>query len=152
MLLDNEVSFSVVSPQAVQVSRQLSQLTYAKAAMSDEADYVFILADADAAAVEHAVMTAKTGLLTNPELAATIVLEAKAIIPGEGLALRGPGVELVHFVSIDANGDWVGKRAQQVREFPLGIDMVFLDARGQVVCIPRTTTVEKQVTYGLCSC
>lgn len=152
MLLDTEVSFSVVSPQATELARRFSQLTYAKAVSCNDADYIFVLADALGDALEHALAAAKSGHLINPALAATVVIEAKAITPGQGLALSGPGILGVHRVDIKTGGEWLGQRKQQVREYPLGIDLVFLDPGGGVVCIPRTTAIEERVTDGICSC
>lgn len=144
LLLDTEVSFCVVSRQAPELARRFSQLTYAKAANCGEADYIFVLADALGTALEDAVTAAKSGHLINPALAATVVIEAQKITPGQGLALRGPGILGVHQVDIKTDGEWLDQRAQQVREYPLGIDLIFLDPSGRLVCIPRTTAIEER--------
>ena len=45
MLLDGEVSFNVISKNDIDVSRTMSQMTYAKIKPVEEADYIFVLDD-----------------------------------------------------------------------------------------------------------
>lgn len=144
MLLDTEVSFKVVSPQEISLNRLFSQLTYAKAIKCQEADFIFVLADADGQNLEDALAAAKPGILTDPHRSATVIVEAYEIASGQGLALSGPGIEKEHLVEIKTSGQWLKKREEQVKEYPLGIDIIFLDANGQVICIPRTTTIEER--------
>lgn len=144
MLLDTEVSFKVVSPQEASLTRLLSQLTYARVIKCQEADFIFILADADGQNLEDALGAAKPGILTDPHCSATVIVEADKIASGQRLALSGPGIENEHLVEIKAAGQWLKKREEQIKEYPLGIDMIFLDAGGQVICIPRTTTIEER--------
>jgi len=144
MLLDTEVSFCAVSPRAAEFTRLFGSLTYAKSKPCHDADYIFVLADASGEARDAALSVAKTGLLTHPHRAATVIMEAQQITDDEGLVLRGPGIQSEHIVAIQTAGEWVGIRAEQNREYPLGIDLIFLDADARLICIPRTTTIEER--------
>jgi len=130
MLLDTEVSFNVVSPRAAELTRIFSQLTYATASKGHEADFIFVLADADSRIMEEALTIAKPGTLIDPQRSATVIVEADEIASGQGLALSGPGVEDEHLVEIKTSGQWIKKREEQTKEYPLGIDLIFLDAHG----------------------
>jgi len=145
MLLDTEVSFTIVSPQETSLTRLFRQLTYARATPCPEADFIFVLADARDQRMEEALATAKPGTINDPHRSATVIIEASKISSGKGLALSGPGIETEHLVEINTYGQWLKNRNEQVKEYPLGIDVIFLDAVGQVTCIPRTTTIEERL-------
>jgi alpha-D-ribose 1-methylphosphonate 5-triphosphate synthase subunit PhnH len=37
--------------------------------------------------------------------------------------------------------EWIAARAAKNREYPLGVDMIFVDPEGRVAALPRTTGV-----------
>jgi alpha-D-ribose 1-methylphosphonate 5-triphosphate synthase subunit PhnH len=85
------------------------------------------------------------GSLESPEKGATLLVEVDAL--GDGplvVELSGPGIPQKHHLQITGlHTDWLIRRAQWNTSFPLGIDMLLMDA-AQVAAIPRTTRVAVQ--------
>lgn len=143
MLLDTEVSFKVFSEREEKITSMLNQLTYAKTAPADQADFVFILKDCDPT---PAIQAAKTGSLNNPHESAILIIETESVSEGLELILKGPGIKTEHIVHI-ANADtWLDIRNEKNKEFPLGIDIILTNAKNDVLCLPRATQMRKRVT------
>ncbi|QRG69070.1 phosphonate C-P lyase system protein PhnH [Brevibacillus choshinensis] len=147
MLLDTEVTFAVVADGEQQelVTRLFNQLTYAKSVEIDQADYAFVLSSAKAEQLEAALEMAKTGELINPHESATIVVEADLVSQEKGLVLRGPGIETETVARVERSGEWLRVRAEKNEEFPLGIDILFVDREHRLLGLPRTTKVEQVI-------
>ncbi|MDJ0599028.1 MAG: phosphonate C-P lyase system protein PhnH [Crocosphaera sp.] len=82
------------------------------------------------------------GDLSNPEKGATLILVGKAIGKGDfKLHLTGPGIANSNIVFLQGfNPDWFTLRNQWNRNFPLGVDLILLDAE-QLLALPRTTVI-----------
>ncbi|WP_127581373.1 phosphonate C-P lyase system protein PhnH [Paenibacillus koleovorans] len=149
MLLDTEVTFKVVSGEEAAVMTQfLNQTTYARAVETEKADYVFVLRDAVPEDVLHTLRNAKIGKLADPHHSATVIIEVESISEaqghGRGLRLRGPGIQTASYVQLEPQPDWVELRAERNVEFPLGLDLLFMDAEHRLFALPRTTQVERE--------
>lgn len=142
-LLDQEVSFKVFSTQADTVNQTINQLTYAKPTETHHADYLFILQDAEKGCFEEAIMNAKPGTLKNPHASATIIVEVESVTTGEALLLKGPGIHTTELVHLDINGNWLESRQEKNKEYPLGIDLIFIDQNHQLLSLPRTTQITR---------
>ncbi|MBI5781256.1 MAG: phosphonate C-P lyase system protein PhnH [Rhodocyclales bacterium] len=82
------------------------------------------------------------GSLESPEFGATILVGIDGV--GEGaltLELEGPGVNGRRTLCLAGlHPDWLVRRADWVGSFPLGVDLLFSDARC-LVALPRTTHI-----------
>lgn len=145
MLFDTEVTFKVVSEREAEITKLLNQLTYAKAAEAQIADFILVLHDAGLLDLGKAFTAAYPGDLMDPHRAATIIVEADALSNEGNLALTGPGIDQKSYVMVQAAGNWVELRAEKNAEYPLGIDLIFTDSDHNLLCIPRTTQIAKQV-------
>ena len=143
MLLDAEVSFKIVSHEEEKISKLVNQLTYGKYTSLEEADFIFIMKDADEDMVEQTFKAAKIGDLIDPHKSATIVVEAEEISGNKELMLTGPGIKKENYMQVKIKGDWLGEREKKNIEYPLGIDMILLDEESNVMCLPRTTQIKK---------
>lgn len=143
MLLDAEVSFKIVSHEEEKISKLVNQLTYGKYTSLEEADFIFIMKDADEDMVEQAFKAAKIGDLIDPHKSATIVVEVEEISGNKELMLTGPGIKKENYMQVKIKGDWLGEREKKNIEYPLGIDMILLDEESNVMCLPRTTQIKK---------
>lgn len=143
MLLDAQASFKIVSKKEHEIAAAVNQLTYAKNQSTEEADYIFIFKDADEKMLEEAVRAAKIGSLIDPHKSATVIIEAEQIFKAEEYRLKGPGIESTAYISIKTESDWVKERENKITEYPLGIDLIFVDKVANIVCLPRTTKVQK---------
>ncbi|UFT99314.1 phosphonate C-P lyase system protein PhnH [Radiobacillus kanasensis] len=142
-LFDQEVSFKVFSAQADTVSKTINQLTYAKPTKTEQADYLLILQDAEMGSLEEAIAHAKPGTLKNPHTSATIIVEAEAVTSGEYLLLKGPGIQTTESAYLDVKENWLKSRQEKNKEYPLGIDLMFIDQHHQLLSLPRTTQITR---------
>ena len=83
------------------------------------------------------------GTLDSPEFGATVILKGQQVGSGElNLNLTGPGIPSQggkKKLSLNGfNQDWFVRRQELVSNFPLGIDLILVDAV-RVTVIPRTT-------------
>lgn len=146
MLLDTEVTFKVVSKREKEMALVLSQSTYAKEVELEEADFIFILSDAEPSDVIGALQTAKIGELQDPHNSATIIIETAGLSGGTGtnLLLSGPGIQTTAKAEIQVTYEWMAIRAERNTEFPLGLDLIFTDSFHRMLALPRTTQVMKE--------
>jgi len=143
MLMDTEVAFKIVSKKENEITRLVNRLTYAKAEETRKADYVYILLDSTKEELADALETCSAGDLTNPHKSAFVILEAESLGGHENLEFSGPGIKNANRVSINAGNDWIDIRSKKNCEYPLGIDMIFTDREGSIVCVPRTTRIKR---------
>jgi alpha-D-ribose 1-methylphosphonate 5-triphosphate synthase subunit PhnH len=142
-LFDQEVSIKVFSTQADTVSKTINQLTYAKSTDTKKADFLLILQDAEKGSLEEAIINAKPGTLKNPHTSAVIFVEAESVTSGEALLLKGPGIHTTELVHLDINENWLESRQEKNKEYPLGIDLIFIDRNHQLLSLPRTTQITR---------
>ncbi|MDQ7092532.1 phosphonate C-P lyase system protein PhnH [Desulfosporosinus sp. PR] len=145
MLFDTEVTFKVCSQAEAEITKLISQLTYARAAELASADYILVLQDAAAEDLETAFNKSYPGDLLNPHKGATILIEAEAVSNGRNLRLTGPGIQEEQYIDVKASPCWIDLRAEKNREYPLGVDVMFTDGESNILCLPRTTQIRKQV-------
>lgn len=141
MVLDREVSFNVVSEQGNDVSKLISEITYAQAKPVEEADYIFVLEDKCSESLDEIIEKSKIGDLVDPQKSATIIAEVQCISKDGDIELEGPGIQDVNKIGICSNKKWINARKNKNEEYPLGIDLIFIDEKSNLVCIPRTTKI-----------
>ncbi|MDM5285857.1 phosphonate C-P lyase system protein PhnH [Peribacillus frigoritolerans] len=142
-VLDPEVSFKVISKAEEAVSRMINQLTYSKPVDLPEADFIFILHDASEEQMKEALNKAKVGNLLNPHESAMIILEVPDVTKGDSMILSGPGIQDESFLSLPNVSAWLAARNEKNMEFPLGIDMYFVDQQDRLIALPRTTQISE---------
>ena len=103
----------------------------------------FIVADAAIPPVPD--FSPNLGTLDSPEFGATLILKGKQVGSGElSLNLTGPGIPFqagkqeLKMSLMGFHQDWFVLRQELVSNFPLGIDLILVDAV-RVTVIPRTT-------------
>jgi alpha-D-ribose 1-methylphosphonate 5-triphosphate synthase subunit PhnH len=83
------------------------------------------------------------GTLTNPHPSATIIMETMHLSNESSLCLSGPGIKTTHSLSVDGSDAWLEARAYVNKEYPLGMDLIFVDEAANIASIPRTTKIAK---------
>ncbi|MCD5414024.1 MAG: phosphonate C-P lyase system protein PhnH [Clostridiales bacterium] len=141
MLLDAEVSYFVAGDVEGKASDLIARLTYAKSVSVSEADFIFVLASASNSEKDEALMEAKIGTLINPHLSATVICEVESVSQGEANLSSGPGIKGHKIIYMDYFDRWIDIRSKKNDEYPLGIEMYFLDKSSDLMALPRTTTV-----------
>ena len=84
------------------------------------------------------------GTLEDPQLGATLSVECDALKGDGELVMKGPGIENSARCQIEIQADWIEARTEKNAEFPLGVDLIFVDSAGQILCLPRTTQINKE--------
>ena len=143
MLLDGEVSFNIVSKNYIDVSGTISQMTYAKVKSVEEADYIFVLDDLCDEKLSEVIENSKIGDLIDPNKSATIIVEKDLIESAGDLVFKGPGIKNESTVNISGDRKWINYRNNKNLEYPLGVDMIFIDKNDNVISIPRTTLIKE---------
>lgn len=79
-----------------------------------------------------------------PETSTTVIVQTRGLAAGEGLTLRGPGIEDTHRLAVSGlrNGVW-REWADNGLLFPCGVDLILVDGQ-TLAALPRTTTVTEQ--------
>ncbi|KAB2953460.1 phosphonate C-P lyase system protein PhnH [Heliorestis acidaminivorans] len=142
MLLDTEVTFHILGQNSETISKYVSQITYAKSAPLHEADFIFLLQNREAGQLVNAIEQCKSGELINPHQSATLIVEVEKISKEEKYQLKGPGIETVQFMNIYEKDNWIEARAQKNINYPIGIDIYFLDPEARLLALPRTTIID----------
>lgn len=142
-LLDGEVSFHIVGENSARVEAYFSSLTFSKEIPLSEANYVFILKDTAPEKIQEVFRKVDKGTLENPDQSATILLEVERLSTDKQLAFTGPGIQENVYVEIEGHEHWLVARAEKNREYPLGVDLILMDSNSKLMCIPRTTRIEK---------
>ncbi|MEC0231804.1 phosphonate C-P lyase system protein PhnH [Paenibacillus alba] len=142
MLLDTEVSFKVFSERETQVTQWFKQTSYAREAEVGEADYIFVLRDAQPDDLLQALQAAKIGDLRDPHFSATLIIETDSLYGGTKLRLSGPGIQSFSSAEMLLGGNWMDARAERNAEYPLGLDCILVDASHRLLALPRTTQVQ----------
>ena len=138
-LLNHDVSFWVGGVPQIQQYFMLN--TGSQPTSAAQADFLFL--KGHQAAGKH-IQVARIGEPEYPETGAFIIIDSTHIsdTPIENsieLLLQGPGVkgqrkayvEGVHATVLD-------QLLQKNEEYPLGVDTIFTDRNGKVLCLPRT--------------
>lgn len=136
-LLDAEVSFCFNNNINLDDVEMINQITYSKSKSADEADFIIITKDCDD--IYEIMNKAKIGELRNPHRSATVIIEVDEMNNNEGIVLVGPGIKTTQKLKISNYDLWKEIREKKNKEFPLGIDIILTDEKGNIACIPRTT-------------
>jgi alpha-D-ribose 1-methylphosphonate 5-triphosphate synthase subunit PhnH len=143
-LLDHEVSFAVVGDGGPENLQSLiAGRTRSRVAAPHEADFL-IVAGGDSGGE---TLRARRGTLSYPDTSATVVYRVKSLLFVEGdevrASLKGPGIrEEIRLGDIRGLAPReLGYLREANAEFPLGVDAVFIDDAGRILCIPRSTDI-----------
>lgn len=84
-----------------------------------------------------------TGDAFAPQNGALVCQLVDAVGDGEPWLLTGPGVDgSIELRVAGLDPRFLEARARKVADFPAGIDVLLIDARGAIAALPRTTKVE----------
>lgn len=146
MLLDADTNFHMVT-QDQELIQQFSQLTYCLPVTLEEANFVFLMED-ERAQLNDALEHCSIGTLEDPHMGATLIIECESITNETEMILKGPGIQHTNNLHIAGLREgWQDIREACNREYPMGIDMICIDASGNCVVLPRTTQIERDQTW-----
>ena len=138
-LMDNEVAFSIIGDDSDSLADALSFRTGSARVGISDADFII----APQGTSDGQLPLIKRGTLEYPDKGATVVYLIDTILDVGGRALlTGPGVKGTvrpMFIGL-ADGELSGLREVNA-EYPLGVDVILLDAEGRIASIPRSTRI-----------
>ena len=142
-LLDHEVAFSVVGYAQDSLEAEIIRLTGSYSAAIEDADFVIVLPSGDSGA---ALLRAKRGNLEYPDGGATVIYLVHSLANGNNrkspAVLKGPGIDGEISPFIGGLGRNEFSYLKEINsEYPIGVDCIFVDSTGQVMCIPRSTRI-----------
>ena len=143
-LLDHEVSFAVIGRNGSRkLQSRIAERTRSRAADVGQADFL-IVADGNSTGE---ILQAKRGTHQYPDTSATVVFRVQSLLFPEDrqptIALTGPGIrEEILLGPIEGLGPRETEHLKELNsEFPLGVDAVFIDTVGRILCISRSTNI-----------
>ena len=142
-LVDHETTLAVVpGAESDAIETFIRQRTAVASAPLDAA--AFVLAEATPFVAELPTRL-RRGSLEYPDDGATLVIwSSESFDAGQSSRLRlaGPGVPAGLETRVPAMPDgFFAARAEATRAYPSGIDILFVDANGQLIALPRSTSV-----------
>lgn len=141
-LVDPEVSFHIYEDTGRDGEEVLIR-TNSKVEQVQNADYIIIGLDHHDS-IPHVLDQAKLGDLVSPDESATLIIEIEDLESGEEDRTRwtGPGIDGSIEVIVSGMKTWIQTRNDLTRDFPLGLDIILVDRKANITCLPRTTQVE----------
>lgn len=139
-LLDAEVTFHVLSETRRDLIEKISEYTSARHAPLQQADFIIVLQEDEESKVLEAMAQCKIGSLIDPQQSSTWIIETPALSNTGTLLLTGPGIETEARLSTGQSTGFWQARNSRIKEYPMGIDIIFADGSSQIACLPRTVT------------
>jgi len=139
--LDAEVTFHILSNDQQNLIEKISEYTSARYSPINEADFVIVLREDTDAAIQTALQQCKNGNLIDPQQSSTWIIESSPLSNTGEMTLTGPGIQHTSQLDTSFKPSMWQARNERTKEYPLGIDLIFTDSNAQIVCIPRSTSV-----------
>ncbi len=140
-LLDHEVSFTVIGPGASEeFIHRIYQMTKSPYSGIDEADYVVVCGGSSGDMLAHV----RRGELEFPDRGATVFYEVGELGGNQGskIQLMGPGViDLIELNVFGIDNNDLSMINEINTEYPLGIDIIFIDRSMNIASIPRSSRI-----------
>ncbi len=139
-LLDHEVSFSVLDNGAL-VTECLKTNTGSKESRLEDSDFILVYGGSS----HGLIRGARVGTLEYPDDSATVIYDIDSIGDDGGdvlFELSGPGIADKRMIGASGIEQTEIEDVLAMRDYPLGLDLIFSDKAGRIMCIPRSTIVE----------
>lgn len=135
VLLYSEVTYCYQGQEDFQMIQAICGV---RTAHGSEADYLFF----DHPDVDF-LFHAKVGSAEKPEHGATLIFKCDTLGgAGTKVTLSGPGIATVHSATLPVDMQFIEQLRQKNDQFPMGVDVFFIDQQGQLLGLPRTTSIE----------
>ncbi|WP_042477247.1 phosphonate C-P lyase system protein PhnH [Bacillus ndiopicus] len=141
-LLDGEVSFQTANKHR-EINQSVHAITGCQIKSLEQADFIIIPHGTEQQQLLKAIELAKVGDLIDPQKSATIIIELDEIAPTITAQLTGPGIKTVEHIELAVGKELLALRTSKNKEFPLGIDCIFIERSGRVIALPRTTSMSE---------
>jgi alpha-D-ribose 1-methylphosphonate 5-triphosphate synthase subunit PhnH len=139
VFMDNTVSFFT---DDAKLASEIREMTYAENGALEKADFV-ILRNADSIELIENVYR---GSLVDPHQGATVIIEVSDFRGETRVIAEGPGIEGRLFCELSrfvANA--LDRKADLNMEYPSGFEMIFVNADGEIIAVPRRIKTVSEV-------
>lgn len=133
LLLYSEVSYFYDGKEDMEI---IKSITNAKRVDPKEADYIFC----DEVKLDL-LEAGKIGTFKDPDFSCTVVFKCHSF-DGIKVRLSGVGIEKEKYVTLPVTGEFIDIFRSKNRDFPLGLEVFFLNDNNEVMALSRTTKVE----------
>lgn len=141
-ILDNEQKMYVEKNQ--ELASRLHNFTLCRNGHLGEADYVFLSAEMNYGSMEEILKNVKKGSYADPQDSATLFVLCQELEGKTDMTISGPGVEGSLKVKVSRYIKTIVKLRQSMEmEYPLGVELVFVDPYGEIMCIPRLCEIKE---------
>lgn len=145
-LLDHEVSFNVAGQGASKECFSLiMETTGAQPAALEAADFLFLFGTGS----DEALQQAKRGTPAYPDESATLVYSVDSGPTPDNdrlrIRLKGPGIAAPDGIAPEMSGldlDVLHQLRRINLDYPQGVDAIFVQPTGELICLPRSTHIE----------
>jgi len=134
VLLYSEVSYHYHGNLDFQM---IAAITGAKAEKAERADYLFC-DSVDLSFLEKA----KLGPADNPEDSAVVFFQCDNLDAGTSVRFSGPGVDGTSAGILPISSDLIIFFTEKNSEYPIGLDLFFVDSKNRILGLPRTVNIE----------
>lgn len=143
VVLDGEVKVMTL-PQVERFEAELRLYTNTQVTRDlDQAQFLYIhVEDLETKISLSDLASLKVGHLEDPQQSATLVIEVASLVDGaSNVSLSGPGIKDFQNIYLPLSSAFLDWRQTMNEEFPLGIDLIIVDAANHCLALPRTTHV-----------
>lgn len=145
-LLDQEVSFSTMG-FSEEEQLFISQEFRSRSERLEEAEYIFLRLNKLVHGDAEQLVALKVGTLINPQDSATVFGFCSSLINStttHSYEIQGPGIPDRKLIGFPEECRLlITLRNDLNQEYPLGIDIIFVDNEANIVSIPRTTKIRE---------
>jgi alpha-D-ribose 1-methylphosphonate 5-triphosphate synthase subunit PhnH len=135
-LLDHETSFAADADRGTE--EFVRARTNARVGTAATAD--FVLTDSDSL-VPALIRSLKCGSLAYPDDSATLIVDVLPDADRRSCRVAGPGMYAPHDVHLALMPEQCAALAEVNAQYPCGIDVLLIDAAGDLIGLPRTTRI-----------
>lgn len=140
-LLDSETTFCIIGNGGA-THQDVREITYAKVTSPEEAQFAFLLEESTEEERLTIFEKACIGDLMDPHLGAMILMEVSEF-DGICYRLTGPGIKDSKEICLPLSEALVKLRTERNSDYPTGFDLLLIDAKHQILALPRTTKLER---------
>jgi alpha-D-ribose 1-methylphosphonate 5-triphosphate synthase subunit PhnH len=133
VLLFSEVTYYYSGDEDITL---IEAITNPKITTMQEADY--ILSDV---IDTRLILEAKKGDYLNPDFSATLIFKCEDF-NSYTYSLNGPGIDGKKEVNLPCNKEFIEALMKKNSDYPLGIEVFFINSIGELIALSRTTKVE----------
>lgn len=116
----------------------MHNLTLCREGALEVADYVFLSSEMNDGSLAAVFDKVKHGTYADPQCSANLLVYCESVAGEDAMVLSGPGIDGTLTVGVSPYvKKTIALRDAAQMEYPLGVELVFCDAGGAIMAVPR---------------